>query len=56
MILVGRIIQGVAGAIFPLAFGIIRYEFPAARVAGAIGFMSAILGDGDPASGSCWPG
>jgi EmrB/QacA subfamily drug resistance transporter len=49
VILVGRVIQGVAGAIFPLAFGIIRDEFPAARVAGAIGFMSAILGVGSGA-------
>ena len=31
---------------FPLAFGIIRDEFPAERVAGAIGVMSAILGAG----------
>ena len=31
---------------FPLAFGIIRDEFPPERVAGAIGVMSAILGVG----------
>ena len=49
VILVGRVIQGVAGAIFPLAFGIIRDEFPPERVAGAIGFMSAILGVGSGA-------
>ena len=46
VILVGRVIQGAAGAIFPLAFGIIRDEFPPERVPGAIGFMSAILGLG----------
>jgi MFS family permease len=46
VMLVGRVIQGVGGAIFPLAFGIIRDEFPAQRVAGAIGVMSAILGAG----------
>ena len=39
-------IQGAGGAVFPLAFGIIRDEFPAERVAGAIGVMSAILGAG----------
>ena len=44
--LVGRVIQGTGGAVFPLAFGIIRDEFPAERVAGAIGVMSAILGAG----------
>ncbi len=49
VILIGRVIQGVAGSIFPLAFGIIRDEFPPERVAGAIGFMSAILGVGSGA-------
>ncbi len=46
VMLVGRVIQGTGGAIFPLSFGIIRDEFPAERVAGAIGVMSAILGAG----------
>jgi MFS family permease len=36
----------VAGGIFPLAFGIVRDEFPADRVAGSIGLLSAILGIG----------
>jgi EmrB/QacA subfamily drug resistance transporter len=42
----GRIIQGIAGGMFPLAFGIIRDEFPRERVAGSIGIMSALLGIG----------
>jgi EmrB/QacA subfamily drug resistance transporter len=46
VMLVGRVIQGVAGGIFPLAFGIIRDEFPRERVAGGIGLMSALLGVG----------
>src|ERR1700753_683115 len=46
VMLVGRVIQGTGGAVFPLAFGIIRDEFPAERVGGAIGVMSAILGAG----------
>jgi EmrB/QacA subfamily drug resistance transporter len=46
LMLVGRVIQGTGGAVFPLAFGIIRDEFPPERVAGAIGVMSAILGAG----------
>jgi MFS family permease len=46
VMLIGRVIQGAGGAVFPLAFGIIRDEFPAQRVAGAIGVMSAILGAG----------
>jgi MFS family permease len=46
LMLVGRTVQGAAGGIFPLAFGIIRDEFPRAKVAEAIGLMSALLGVG----------
>jgi len=46
LMLVGRVIQGAAGGIFPLAFGIIRDEFPRERVAAGIGLMSALLGVG----------
>lgn len=46
VMLVGRVIQGAGGAVFPLAFGIIRDEFPPVRVAGAVGVLSAILGGG----------
>jgi EmrB/QacA subfamily drug resistance transporter len=46
VMLVGRVAQGTAGGIFPLAFGIIRDEFPRERVAGGIGLMSALLGVG----------
>ncbi len=46
MLIVARVIQGVAGGIFPLAFSIARDEFPAERVAGSIGLMSSILGIG----------
>jgi EmrB/QacA subfamily drug resistance transporter len=46
LLIVARVIQGVAGGIFPLSFSIARDEFPPARVAGSIGLMSAILGVG----------
>jgi EmrB/QacA subfamily drug resistance transporter len=46
LMIVARTIQGLGGAIFPLAFGIIRDEFPRERVAGAIALMSGILGIG----------
>ena len=46
VLIAARVIQGVAGGIFPLAFAIARDEFPAGRVAGSIGLMSAILGVG----------
>jgi EmrB/QacA subfamily drug resistance transporter len=46
VLIVARIIQGVAGGIFPLSYSIARDEFPPDRVAGSIGLMSAILGVG----------
>jgi EmrB/QacA subfamily drug resistance transporter len=46
LLIVARVIQGVAGGIFPLAFSIARDEFPQDRVAGSIGLMSSILGVG----------
>jgi EmrB/QacA subfamily drug resistance transporter len=46
VLIVARIIQGVAGGIFPLSFAIVRDEFPPERVPGSIGLMSAILGVG----------
>jgi MFS family permease len=46
VLIIARVIQGVAGGIFPLAFSIARDEFPPERVAGSIGLMSSILGVG----------
>ncbi|MCZ4494100.1 MAG: hypothetical protein QOH30_3356 [Baekduia sp.] len=46
VLITARVIQGCGGAIFPLAFGIIRDEFPRERVAGGIALISAILGIG----------
>ena len=46
VMLAGRVVQGAAGGVFPLAIGIIRDEFPRERVAGAIGIMSALAGVG----------
>ena len=46
VMLFGRVLQGAAGGIFPLAFGIIRDEFPRERVAGAVGVMAALAGVG----------
>jgi len=46
LMIVGRVIQGVGGGIFPLAFAIIRDEFPNERVPGAIGLVSSLLGIG----------
>jgi EmrB/QacA subfamily drug resistance transporter len=46
LLILARVIQGLAGGIFPLAFGIIRDEFPPAKVPAAIGLMSGMLGIG----------
>ena len=46
VMVLGRIIQGAGGGIFPLAFGIVRDEFPADEVPGSIGILSSILGIG----------
>jgi EmrB/QacA subfamily drug resistance transporter len=46
LMLSGRVLQGVGGGIFPLAFGIVRDVFPREKIAGAIGILSATLGIG----------
>jgi len=46
LVVVGRVLQGAGGGIFPLCFGIIRDEFPRERVASSIGLISAIFGIG----------
>jgi EmrB/QacA subfamily drug resistance transporter len=46
LMILGRVIQGAGGGIFPLAFSIIRDEFPNERVPGAIGLVSSLLGIG----------
>jgi EmrB/QacA subfamily drug resistance transporter len=46
VLIAGRVIQGVGGGIFPLAFGIIRQTFPPERVPTAIGGISATFGIG----------
>jgi MFS family permease len=46
VMILARTIQGLGGAIFPLAFGIVRDEFPRERVAGGIALISGLLGIG----------
>jgi EmrB/QacA subfamily drug resistance transporter len=45
-LIIARVVQGSGGAIFPLAFGIIRDEFPREKAAWGIAMISAILGIG----------
>ncbi|MFJ6774836.1 MFS transporter [Kitasatospora sp. NPDC091257] len=44
--IVARIIQGTGGAVVPLAFGIIRDEFPPAKVRSAVGVTAALTAVG----------
>src|SRR3984893_14200919 len=46
LLIAARVIQGVGGGIFPLAFATVRDESPTERVPGSIGLMSSILGIG----------
>lgn len=42
VMIVARVIQGVGGGVLPLAFGIIRDEFPGEKVGGAVGLIAAL--------------
>ena len=46
LLIVARSIQGIGGAVLPLAFGIIRDEFPSIKVAGAVGIVAAMTAVG----------
>jgi EmrB/QacA subfamily drug resistance transporter len=46
VLIVARVIQGVGGGMVPVAFGIIRDEFPAQKVAGAVGALASLTAAG----------
>ena len=46
VMIVARVIQGAGGGMVPVAFGIIRDEFPAEKVAGAVGILAALTAVG----------
>jgi MFS family permease len=48
-LIAGRALQGVAGGVFPLAFGIARATAPPARLPGIIAVLSAMFGIGGAA-------
>ena len=41
LLIIGRAVQGIGGGVIPLAFGIIRDEFPQEKLASAIGTIAA---------------
>ena len=46
VMIVARVIQGAGGGMIPVAFGIIRDEFPAEKVAGAVGSLASLTAVG----------
>jgi predicted MFS family arabinose efflux permease len=46
VLIAARVIQGAGGAVFPLAFGILRDELPPAGVHKAVGTLSAVIAVG----------
>jgi EmrB/QacA subfamily drug resistance transporter len=46
VLIAGRVLQGVAGGVFPLAFGIVRDTSPRHKVPGHLAALSAVFGIG----------
>src|SRR3954452_4516597 len=46
LMIVGRVLQGIGGGVFPLSFGIVRDEFPRERVPTGIALLGATAGIG----------
>jgi EmrB/QacA subfamily drug resistance transporter len=46
VMIIARAIQGIGGGVLPLAFGIIRDEFPRDRVSGAVGAIASLTAVG----------
>ncbi|MBU3067076.1 MFS transporter [Nocardia sp. NEAU-G5] len=46
VMIVARVIQGLGGGVIPLAFGIIRDEFPVKKLNGAVGIASSLIAVG----------
>ncbi|WP_405578652.1 MFS transporter [Streptomyces sp. NBC_01190] len=46
VMIIARVIQGIGGGVLPLAFGIIRDEFPKEKLSGAIGAIASLTAVG----------
>ena len=49
VLIAARVLQGIGGALFPLAYGLLRDALPRERVTGAIGLVRAVIGIRGPA-------
>jgi MFS family permease len=45
-VIAGRVVQGVGGGVIPLAFGVIRDQFPADRVSSSVSVVASMAGVG----------
>ncbi|SNT63165.1 drug resistance transporter, EmrB/QacA subfamily [Asanoa hainanensis] len=43
ILIVGRVLQGVGAAVFPVSFGILRDEYPQEKLHSAVGIMAAVI-------------
>jgi EmrB/QacA subfamily drug resistance transporter len=46
VMIIARVIQGIGGGVLPLAFGIVRDEFPREKLAGAVGAIASLTAVG----------
>ncbi|MEU4011376.1 MFS transporter [Streptomyces pseudogriseolus] len=46
VLIAARVIQGIGGGILPLAFGVLRDEFPPEKVSGAVGALASLTAVG----------
>jgi EmrB/QacA subfamily drug resistance transporter len=46
VMIIARVIQGIGGGVLPLAFGIIRDEFPKEKLSGAVGAIASLIAVG----------
>ncbi|MFG2776690.1 MFS transporter [Streptomyces prunicolor] len=53
VLITGRVLQGVAGGVFPLAVGIVRTSVPAERIPRVVAVLSAMFGVGGAAGMVC---
>ncbi|MEV7816127.1 MFS transporter [Streptomyces flaveolus] len=46
LLIIARAVQGIGGGVLPLAFGIVRDEFPKEKVSGAVGLLASLTAVG----------